>query len=116
MAGVKVDYKSLEEQWLIQAFIRQQRIEFAKVNAIYTAMINKEEAYNVIVSLQRMMFPEIEDQLKARESEQAKILDEEKGFLWVIQTGKHGHKYGAKVKVSDAPGDFKKWAVEKGLY
>ena len=63
LAGVKVEYESLEEQWLIQASIRQQRIEFAKVNAIYAATVDPEKAYNVIVSLQvwvvggRFVFP-----------------------------------------------------------
>lgn len=116
MAGVRVDYKSLEEQWLIQASIRQQRIEFAKVNAIYAATINPEEAYNVIVSLQRMMFPEIEDQLRARELEQAKILDEEKQYIWVLHTGEHGEKIGTKMKMDDAPDEFKEWAANRGLY
>ncbi|KKN70464.1 hypothetical protein LCGC14_0430420 [marine sediment metagenome] len=86
------------------------------MNAIYTAAINPDEAYNIIVSLQRMMFPEIEDQLREQEAQQSKIFEEEKGYIWVLQTGEHGHKYGTKVKLEDAPDTFRKWASEKGLY
>ena len=86
------------------------------MNAIYAATINPEKAYNVIVSLQRLMFPEVEDQLKAQESVQSKILEEEKQYVWVLQAGEHGHKLGRKVKWDDAPDDFKEWAADKGLY
>lgn len=86
------------------------------MNAIYAATVDPDEAYNVIVSLQRMMFPEIEDQLREQEAQQSKIFEEEKGFIWVLQTGEHGDKVGTKIKLEDAPEEFKTWASERGLY
>lgn len=96
--------------------MRQQKIEFAKINAIYAASVDPEKAYNVIVTLQRMMFPEIEGQLREQEAEQTKIFEEEKGYIWVLQTGEHGDKVGTKIKLEDAPDEFKNWASERGLY
>jgi hypothetical protein len=104
----------LEEALLLAAHQRQQKIEFMKIESIYTANIAPEKAYEVITRLQRLMFPEIEDQLQEREALQSTVLEEEQGFVWVLEGDRNGYYGGKRVKAEDAEKYAPGWTLDRG--
>ncbi len=95
--------------------MRRERIEFAKINAIYTAQVDPDSAYNVMRDLQKIMFPEIEDRIKEREAQMAQILDEELQYVWTLSMTKEGYAQGQKLHWDDAPEALHEWAAQVGL-
>lgn len=66
---------------------------------------NPENAYNEMIRLQRLYFPEIEDELKAYDELKLKIMEEERKYVWVLTRDKDGFLHAGRKPIEEMPAE-----------
>ncbi len=66
---------------------------------------NPDNAYNELIRLQRLYFPEIEDELKVHDDLKLKIMEEERKYVWMLTRDKDGHLHAQRKPIEEMPED-----------
>lgn len=64
---------------------------------------NPDNAYNEMVRLQRLYFPEIEDELKVHDELKLKIMEEERKYVWVLTRDEKGFLHAGRKPIEEMP-------------
>ncbi len=69
------------------------------------AAVSPDDTYNEILKLQRMIWPETEDQLKKRDEDQIRIFKEESEYRYIMKTDENGFVYATRIHASEMSGE-----------
>ena len=64
---------------------------------------NPDNAYNELIRLQRLYFPEIEDELKIHDELKLKIMEEERKYVWMLTRDEKGFLHAARKPIEEMP-------------
>ena len=64
---------------------------------------NPDNAYNELIRLQRLYFPEIEDELKVHDELKLKIMQEERQYVWMLTRDNKGFLHAERKRIEEMP-------------
>lgn len=76
-------------------------------------MTNPEKLYEDIVRLQRVMFPEIEDDLKKHDEINQKIIEEEQKYIWSLKSDQNGYVQASRIPIEDMDLETRKHIADR---
>ncbi len=76
---------------------------------------NPDEAYNEVIRLQRLFFPEIEDELKVQDEVKQKIIEEERNYVWMLTRDARGFLHAERKPIEELPEEHKARQIQGAL-